>query len=242
MSRLVKTDGIVLRLVPFQDYDLILTVFTEVLGKVGVFVKGARRPKSRFGPEIDLLSRSEFVLFDAKNTKPLREATLTAYYPNLKADYDHLHSALLGARLLSHLVHEGQRDGANLRLFFSFLDVLDRKDAQIELYELAFKLRVLDNFGTGPHLKSCIRCHKPAAPGYFSLERGGMVCVACHAHSDTPVRPTVSQSLLALREMEWNKLERLKLQTQDATAGNRLLDRFMAYHIKDFNAKGGGAP
>ena len=49
MSQLVKTEGFVLRAIPFQDEDLILTVLTSDLGKVTVFAKSARRPRSRFG-------------------------------------------------------------------------------------------------------------------------------------------------------------------------------------------------
>lgn len=233
MSQLVKTEGFVLRVIPFQDEDLILTVLTGDLGKVSVFAKGARRLRSRFGPEIDLLSLSEFVLVDAKNIKPLREVTLKQYFPRLKADYDHLSSALYGARLLSHLVREGQRDLKNLGLFAALLHTLDREDAPVALYELAYKLRLLDNFGVAPHLESCVRCRKPAPTPWFSLERGGVVCQACRLESDGRMKAGLAQGLSALRTMEWAKLERLRLGAQYIVLGSALLDRFMAYHVQD---------
>jgi len=233
MSRLIKTEGFVIRIVPFQDHDLILTLFTAALGKVAAFAKGARRPRSRFGPEIDLLSRSEFILLDSKNIKPLREASLKRYFHALKENYDHLNSALHATRLLSRLVPEDQQDIPNLRLFSLFLQALDQKKVHLDLYELAFKLRLLDNFGTGPHLDNCIRCEKPLSPGWFSLERGGMVCKQCRTRSDVSLAAPVVQSLIALRTMKWETLERVKLNAKEISDGNQILDRFLAYHVQD---------
>lgn len=240
MGRLIKTEGFVLRIVPFQDHDLILTLFTAALGKVAVFAKGARRPHSRFGPEIDLLSRSEFVLWASKNIKPLREASLKRYFHTLKGNYDHLNSALHATRLLSQMVFEGQRDIPNLRLFSLFLQALDRNKIHLELYELAFKLRLLDNFGTAPHLDNCTRCTNLALPGWFSLERGGMVCKRCRSRSDVAVAPAVVQSLIALRTMQWEKLERVKMDAKAITDGNHILDQFLAYHVHEASFKASG--
>lgn len=231
MSQLIKTVGFVLRIVPFQDHDLILTAFTADLGKVALFVKGARRHSSRFGPEIDLLSQSEFILLNSKNVKPLREATLQDYYPLLKRNYDHLNSAMHGARLLSRMVHEGQKDFRNHHLFSSFLQVLDRAECAVSLYELAFKLRLLDNFGVGPQLSGCLRCGNKTAATWFSLERGGLMCDQCHTQNNVPIKGGLVQSLNALRGMAWEKLERLQLSPQAIAFSNKILDQFMTYHV-----------
>lgn len=237
MSKLVQTEGYVLRIVPFQDNDLILTVLTVELGKISLFAKGARRPRSRFGPEIDLLSYSEFIILNSKNIKPLREATLKEYYPRLKENYDHLTSAMHGARLLSHLVREGQQDVNSMRLFSTFLQTLNQKEASVTLYELAYKLRLLDIFGIAPHLQNCTRCGKESARWWFSLDRGGVMCPDCHAASDIQLKSGIGHSLNALRTMNWEKLNRLRLNTKEMEFGNKLLDQFMAYHVQDMPSK-----
>lgn len=237
MSQLLKTEGFILRAVPFQDDDLILTAFTDKLGKVALFARGARRAKSPFGPEIDLLSESEFIVFNAKNIKPLREATLQHYFPRLKANYDGLNAALHGTRLLSQLVHEGQRDARNLRLFSHFLHALDQEDVPVALYELAYKLRLLDNFGVAPHLDGCVCCGKSGQQVWFSLGRGGLICPACHAPGDLALQAGLAQGLNALRTMGWDKLSRLHLSARDLVAGAELLEKFMVYHVRGNQAK-----
>jgi len=232
MSQLLKTEGFVLRAVPFQDNDLILTVFTAELGKVALFARGARRAKSPFGPEIDLLSESEFVVLDTKNIKPLREAALRSYFPRLKTNYDCLSAALHGTRLLSQLVHEGQKDANNLGLFSRFLHVLDRKDVPISLYTLAYKLRLLDNFGVAPRLDGCVRCGNTGQLTWFSLGRGGVICPTCHAPGDLGLQAGLASSLNALRTMAWDKLNRLQLVPRDLVVGAELLEKFMTYHVR----------
>lgn len=43
MSDLLRDQGVVLRVIPFSETSLILTVFTKQRGKVGLMAKGARR-------------------------------------------------------------------------------------------------------------------------------------------------------------------------------------------------------
>jgi len=233
MAELIRTDGVVLRVLAFQDHDLILTVLTQALGKVSLFVKGARRPNSRFGPEIDLLAHSEFVILNHNNIKPLREAHIKTYFHRLKSDYAHLSAAMRGAKLVSQFIKDEQKDPKTLRLYFALLSVLDKSESRVELYELAFKLRLLDNFGIAPRLSGCVRCGRSSATWRFSVARGGLVCENCQYQTDTPLKPGMAQSLRALRQMEWEKLERLRLHQKEMAAGNKLLDRFIAYHVQD---------
>jgi len=237
MSNLVNTDGYVLRIVPYQDNDLILTALTVDLGKITMFVKGARRPRSRFGPEIDLLSYSEFIILNGRNIKPLREATLKEYYPRLKENYDHLTSALHSAKLLSHLVRDDQKDTNSMKLFSALLNTLNQEETDVSLYELAYKLRLLDNFGVAPQLDRCARCGQESAKWWFSLDRGGVVCGNCQSASDLQLKSGIAQSLNALRTMSWEKLDRLRLNVKEMMFGNKLLDQFMAYHVQDIPSK-----
>jgi len=242
MSQLLRDEGVVLRAIPFQDRHLILSVLTQAHGKLSLFVKGARGARSRFGPEIDLLCLSEFVFLHAANMRPLREATLITRFPALKADYDRLASAMGSARLLGLLTEEGQADPATYRLFLALLHALndDAQSAPVALYELAFKLRLLDNFGVAPHLDGCVRCGRKDDVGGFSLERGGVLCRRCQGASDLTLGAGLVYSLNAMRTMSWEKLSRLRLSPADVIGGARLLERFTAYHVRSTAPSGAG--
>jgi len=46
MTTDLQTDAFVLSSIAFKDYDRIVTLFSEEMGQIKVFVNGANRPKS----------------------------------------------------------------------------------------------------------------------------------------------------------------------------------------------------
>ena len=58
----IKTDGIVLREVAYQDSDKLLTVLTREYGKLTVRARGVRSSRSRSKAACQLLAYSEFTL------------------------------------------------------------------------------------------------------------------------------------------------------------------------------------
>lgn len=55
-----KTQGIVLRVIPWSETSCIATLFTRDFGRIAVVAKGARRPKSPFEVALDLLALCDF--------------------------------------------------------------------------------------------------------------------------------------------------------------------------------------
>lgn len=62
MAQPIKVKGIVIRQVNYGDYDKMLTVLTEPLGKISVSARGVRSIKSKNRAATELLCYSEFVL------------------------------------------------------------------------------------------------------------------------------------------------------------------------------------
>jgi len=241
VSQLLRDEGVILRATPFQDRHLILSAFTAEDGKLPLFVKSARGARSRFGPEIDLLCLSEFVFLHSNHIRPLREATLVEHFPALKADYDRLTSAMGSARLRGLLSEEGQADPSAYRLFLALLHALNEDAlAPVTLYELAFKLRLLDNFGVAPRLEGCVRCGRKGEVGGFSLEQGGVLCRRCRGAGDLALGAGLAHSLNAMRTMSWETLGRLRLSAGDAAGGAQLLEQFTSYHVRATAARGRG--
>lgn len=232
MSELIRTEGVILRVTPFEDDHLILSAFTLESGKVSLFARGARRARSRFGPEIDLLSRSELIYLPARNVKPLREATLLDHFSSLKAHYEALTGALGAARLLSLLTAEEQADPHSYRLWRTLLETLDREPEARQIYLLAFSLRLLDSFGIGPRLEACSGCGRSGKALRFSLEEGGVRCERCSRVGDIALSPGLLQSLRALRTLSWQRLHTLRPDAETLRTGAQLLERFTEHHVR----------
>jgi len=60
--RVYKTEAIVLKRVNVGEADKILTLYTPNPGKLSAIAKGVRRPKSKLGGHLELLTHSSLML------------------------------------------------------------------------------------------------------------------------------------------------------------------------------------
>ena len=81
MVNQVRLTGIVLSASPVGEYDKRLVILTGQRGKITAFVKGARRPSSRFAAGSRPFSFGEFTLYQG------REAYLHEKCPLLMQSY-----------------------------------------------------------------------------------------------------------------------------------------------------------
>lgn len=229
---ILKTVGFILRTIKFRESDLILTVLSRDYGKISLIAKAARRTDSKFGVAIDLLTLSELVFYDAENLKLLKEASIIEEYHALKSDYERLTLALQSVHLLNQLFEEHHPDRAVFELLKSFLSELGCI-GNIELGGLAFKLKLLRALGIAPRMSSCARSgHKLADEFWFSPQSGGFVCTECHQAGDTRLSPSLAQSLKMALGMGWEKLDRLAFHSDAIKFADRLLDEFIAFHLR----------
>lgn len=76
MNKQVKTKGIVLKRINFNEADQIITILTKDEGRVSLIAKGARRLKSRFCGRLEPFSHIEVNYFQGQNLGHLNEAVL----------------------------------------------------------------------------------------------------------------------------------------------------------------------
>ena len=67
--KLYNTEVVVLRKAELGEADSILTLYTPHLGKLKAVAKGVRRPKSKLGGHVELLTYSEVMLAKSKNLR-----------------------------------------------------------------------------------------------------------------------------------------------------------------------------
>ena len=84
----IKTDGIVLREVAYQDSDKLLTVLTREYGKLTVRARGVRSSRSRSKAACQLLAYSEFTLLERGGRYVVTEATAKEMFPELRNDLE----------------------------------------------------------------------------------------------------------------------------------------------------------
>ena len=66
MSRLVKTEAVVLRSMRYGEADRILHIYTPQRGRVSAIAKGVRRARSRFGGRLEPFFRLQIELHEGR--------------------------------------------------------------------------------------------------------------------------------------------------------------------------------
>lgn len=80
----ISTQAIILRRISFAEADRILTVLTPHHGKISLFAKGVRRPKSKLAGGLELFSVSDVVYIDGKSDlKTIVSARLGVHYGHI---------------------------------------------------------------------------------------------------------------------------------------------------------------
>ena len=235
MSRIRKSQGYVLRTLNYGDTSRIVTALCEDVGKISFIAKGARRPESKLGSALDLLTLTEFVYYNSDGLKMLSQVSLVEAHLTIKYDYDKLDAALRCCRWLYRLLEEDHQEPAVYRLFHDYLKILESVDEHFDEYELALKLKILAGMGLAPALDRCGLCDQEPERGWFSMGLGGIVCENCHNSSNADERPIQIGTAKALQTMlrfPFEKLARLKYAPDMVRYGNKLMDEFISHHLK----------
>lgn len=180
---IIKTKGIVTKIVNYSDSDKILTVITADQGKIQVFCKGAKKSKSALLASTEFLSFSEFVLYEGNGDMfRLSSAEVIEVFYNLRIDIEKLSYATTMAQIMNDVCFEEELCYKKLQLFLNTLYVLSETDKELEFVYAIFRVRLLAILGFIPRLGACVSCEKGASEielKSFSIKDNGLKCEIC---------------------------------------------------------------
>ncbi len=173
----IRTKGIVIKEVETGEADAYVTIFTDVLGKISIYVRGLKRVKSRFTAPAQLLCYSEFVLFQNRGRFSINSAEVIEPFYNLRNDVVTLTYASHFLEIINDVVQEDQPMPELLRLFLNCLHMLSRPDKDPLLISSVFELKTLSMLGYAPGLNNCVICGSKISTGTaFSFIKCGLIC------------------------------------------------------------------
>jgi DNA repair protein RecO (recombination protein O) len=189
-------EGIVLRRVNYGEADRILTVLTREHGKVGVMVRGVRKPGSRMAAQTDLFERSRMQLAEGRGELLVlaQAQRASGAPPGLVTDARRAACAAVVAELTDRVLEAHHPDPAVFGLVAGSLDELGDPGRDPRRALVWFSRQMIDRLGYGPQLQHCVSCSRRLAeePAVFSAALGGLLCSACRPGDpsaiDCPVR------------------------------------------------------
>ena len=181
---IIKTKGIVTKIVNYSDSDKILTAITADQGKIQVFCKGAQKSKGALLASTEFLAFSDFVLYEGSGDMyKMSSADIIEVFYNLRIDVEKLAYATTMAQIMNDVCQEEELCFKKLQLFLNTLYVLAETDKPLEFVYAVFRVRLLAILGFIPRLGGCVSCPKSAieigeSKG-FSIKDNGIKCEVC---------------------------------------------------------------
>ena len=178
--------AICLRTIDYSETSQVVFFLTRRHGAVRLLAKGTKRPKSKSGGAIDLLSEGELLFSTGKEAADtlgtLMEFTETVVHSSLRRDSARLHAALYALELAGEMLPLGDAHPEAFDLLHNTLVRLGQSDAPVQAVLAYFQWRFLRRVGLLGDMRSCVSCGRRIdRPGelYFSSRQGGLLCGGC---------------------------------------------------------------
>ena len=178
---MIKTQGLVLRKYNYSENSLLVTFFTETLGKIKTLVKGAKKPKGRFFGKLELCAVVELMV----NARPrtdlhlLTDAALIETFDALRTDIEKFAHAMVILEIVESAFEVESPNASfyqDLRRGFGMFAA-----GPMDLWlPTLMHLKLLHALGLLPSEDSCQECGKLlGGPFVFSFQRGASLCKEC---------------------------------------------------------------
>ena len=191
---IVKTEAIVLKSMKWGETSRIVTLYTREFGKLSIIAKGARGAKAKFGAALDVMSRSDLVVYrkEHHDLHLLSQADLIRQYRGIIDDPARLMAGFAILEFL-HVTVQGEEEHQELfELLARALDDLDAHDEDAHLVLLRFLLGLASVLGVGFDMEHCVSCRAPLDRtnivreyAAFSTGYGGCTCAGCTQKPDS---------------------------------------------------------
>ena len=231
--RTYSTEGLVIRQYPLGEADRILTLLTRDLGKIRVVARGVRRPKSRLGGQMELLSQVSLTASVGRDLDVVIEAQTVNRHQKLSEQLDRLSHGIYLCELLDGFTVEHSPAYQVYRLAVDTLSQLESV-ADPWLLVRRFEMRLLDESGFKPELTHCVECGAVLEPRdhRFNVSSGGVSCPSCGVVDSTAVIPVQLNAMKVLRllqrEQSFDRLEGIRI----SSAARYDVERLLTTHIR----------
>jgi len=226
----VKTRGMVVREVEVGDYDKLLTVVTEDLGKISVSARGARRSGNRFSAGTQVFSYCEWVLYKGKNTYILNTCDIITSFYEIRKDVSLLAYSAHMLDILQDTTYENQPAKEPLTLLLYALDALVRKNRDPELIVRVFSLKLIQIMGFSPSLNGCCLCGtKKIDDIYFSFDKCGFICEECRKQTNNvlKIKPGAAKALIYVICAEIKESFSFNLSNDVLKSFSEIVDKYL---------------
>ncbi len=143
MQNYIEVMGMIIKTVPIGEFDRRLVILTKERGKITAFVKGARRPNSRFIASTDIFCFGNFKLYEGKNSYTLIETDIINYFEELRNDFEGAYYGMYFLEFADYYTRENNDEREVLKLLLQSLKALCAKPLNNRLVRYIYELKLI---------------------------------------------------------------------------------------------------
>jgi DNA repair protein RecO (recombination protein O) len=223
-SRNYQTQGIIIKQTKLGESDKIVTIYTPEFGKLKAVAKGACRPGSKLGGNVEPLTYSLMFLARGRNLDIITQSQTINGFLLLKSDLRRMACGFYILDLLDSFTVEGSENRPLFDLLLDVLGQLGEPDSN-ETALRYFELHLLHYLGYRPQLRRCVDCDSSLKPvvNFFSPGKGGLLCPRCTPEQYYRYKQTEGTSIIPLLPVSVGALKVLRLwQSCDYATARRV--------------------
>ena len=179
MTNQITLTGIILSVSLIGEYDKRCVLLTKERGKVTMFARGARRPKSNAMAVTEAFTYGKFTLYEGREAYSFVSAEVEEYFMSVKEDLQAVAYASYFAEFAEYLTRENMNEKNILLLLYQTLRVLGAKIIEVPLIRCIYEIKVLAYYGLQMQVFQCVSCGKEEGQFVFRADKGGLCCPCC---------------------------------------------------------------
>jgi len=229
---ITKVQGLVLNHINVSEADKILTLLTKESGKIKVYARGCRRPKSRLVSSCEVFSVSDFVLYMGTNLYYINSCDLRESFYELRKDLLRLSYAAYFTEIADTVTYENMDCKSIFLLLAKTLFYLSKQKVPMGILSCAYQIKLMSLSGYRPLLKRCAVCGKEGKFTKFNIRLGGAICDNCAANADAvKINPSTLEFYTNLLFLPLSRLNTIKIDNNIYMEADRILSEFVQMHI-----------
>ena len=141
MQDLAVVTGMIIKAVPIGEYDRRLVLLTKEKGKITAFVRGARKPNSRFVAATNLFCFGTFKLYAGRDAYNLADAEISNYFEELRMDFEGAYYGMYFLEIADYYTRENNDEREMLKLLYQSLKAISAPSLPNQLVRAIYELK-----------------------------------------------------------------------------------------------------
>ena len=197
------TRGFILQRQNFRESDRLVSLYSRELGKIILIARGALKITSKLAGSIEPFILADFMVARGKLFDTITSVESDDTFRLLHQDPEKVFLMSFCCQLVAKTAPEHQPDSAIFDLVCGTAKIICRTKnfpPKKIFIRWQFAWKYLAALGYKPELKRCVSCRRTDFSGkiYFSLQKGGLICVNC-AEKTSPKKPISVNALKTIR-------------------------------------------